>query len=145
MIWRSSGTPFGTSPPPSRPKYPDPNGANLKVWTRTRTITTFNSGGTIDSGWSSWSIGFTWPAAGFARAGSGGSTNEVRIETAGRAMPWQIVIRDKITIIATGATSFSDYTTDMLPGVVTSFSYTATTGTQKEAFLHYYNIPAEGV
>ena len=145
MIWRSIGTTFGTSPPPSRTLYPDPNGSNLKVWTRTRTVTTFNSGGTIDSGWSSWTAGYTWPAAGFAKAGSGGSTNKVSIETAGRAMPWQVVVRDKITVIATGAVSYSDYTTDMLPGTVTEFAYTASTGQQREAFQHYTNIPAEGV
>ncbi|WP_395753317.1 hypothetical protein [Prosthecobacter sp.] len=128
-----------------RDQYPDPNGSNLKVWTRQRVVTTFNSGTVIDSGWTAWADTLTWPAGGFAKAGSGGSSMVVSIETAGRAMPWQIVVRDQIQVLATGATSTSDYTTDMLPGVVTDFNYTATAGTQRQAFNHYYNIPAEGV
>lgn len=69
----------------------------------------------------------------------------ISIQTAGRRMPWQLVIRDKITVIATGAVSYNDYTTDITPGVQVDFNYTASAGQQREAYQHYINVPAEGI
>ena len=143
-VWRSIGTTFGTSPPPSRPLYPAGN-PGLKTWTLQRAVTTFTGGGVIDSGWTDPFDGFTWPAGGLAIDGAGGQTMVISILSVGRRMPWQIVIRDKITVIATGAVSYNDYTTDITPGVQVDFNYTASAGTRREAWTHYINVPAEGV
>lgn len=147
MIWRklANVTGLGTSPPPYRPNYPDAGGNALKVWTRVRTIVYFNGAVQTDSDWSAWVNGFAYPAGGQAsKNGTNTTRSDVMIETAGRYMPWQVVVEDKTTILSTGITSLSTYVVDMAPGTVTTFPYDASTGRSVVFNRFMINIPAEG-